>query len=998
MKSIDMGSIGKNLSLLVLIAVLPALAIILYTGVEQRLHAIGNTREQVLLVTHTMAEIQTDIDRSAQQILSTLAMLPQVNSLDIKSCNTIFKAVLGQNTNLQNITLTNTQGEVLASGLSFNYSNLKDRKHFQQALERKKFSMGEYILSRVGKKTPAIAFAYPVLDNGGNPTAILTTSISLARFSSFYDDLELDEDTFISITDHRGVRLLYYPPREETNPVGKSIQAAAWKACSRALTPGIFMEKGSDGVRRIFAYRPVQLSSEATPEFYMWTGIPEAKVLGPANAILARNLLLMLVAAASALLVSWIMGKKALITPIKELVAMAGKFAKGDLEIPEKPAFKSGELGTLTQALHDMAASLAINRKSLEQNETRLRLLMDSLDAVVYVKDMDTHDVLFINQYGKKQIGDITGTTCWQTMQKDQNGPCSFCTDKYLLDDQGDPQGIYTWEFQNTITGRWYYIRDRAIKWIDGRLVRLEIATDITEKKETDAKIAEERERLAVTLRSIGDGVITTDTQSRICLMNTVAETLTGWSTTQAAGRSLTEIFNIVDMTTDQACKNPVEKVLASGETINMASPMTLISKNGDRKHIADSASPILDMQGNVTGVVLVFRDVTEQLCTEQELRKITKLESIGVLAGGIAHDYNNILSAIIGNIQLTLMDSNLTDRTQRFIKQALDASLRAKNLTIQLLTFSKGGRPVKKTASLVPLIRDFVDSTCRASNIACHCSFPDDLWPVEIDRSQMGQVVQKLIQNACNAMPNGGTIEVSCQNVRSSPTKHPDIAPASNRVEMSIKDTGVGIAENLLDKIFDPYFSTNQPGRGLGLAICHSIVTQHNGQISVKSTPGKGSTFTVHLPASTQRSESTTQRKKSVQEARKLRILIMDDEEMLRDLTRAMLTDLGHDTFLAKDGVEAIEVYKKAMDNNTPIDLTIMDLTIPGGMGGKEAVQKLLKINPKAKVIVSSGYSNDPVMADFKAHGFCATLSKPSRLADFTDLINRFTDQDLTI
>ncbi len=994
MKLIDMGSIGKKLSLLVLIAVLPPLAIILYTGVELRQRAIASARQHAMMVTQTMAEIQTDIARSAQQILSTLALLPEVKSHETTACNAIFKSVLGQNPILQNIALADLQGEVLASGLGFTNTNLKDRKHFQRALEQKTFSMGEYIVTRVGWKKPAFAFACPVLDSGGSPTAVLTTVISLDRFSSYYADLELDENAFISITDHRGIRLLYYPPREETNPVGEPIQAKAWEKCSQAQEPGIFMDRGSDGIPRIFAYRQVQLSPGTTPDFYMWAGIPQAKVLGPANAVLARNLLLMLVVAANAFLVSWIIGRKTLILPIRELVSVAGKFARGDLEAPEKPAFDSGEIGTLARAFHDMAASLAANQKSLEQNETRLRLLMDSLDAVVYVKDMDTHEILFINKHGKKQFNDITGTICWQTMQQGQKGPCDFCSDKYLLDDQGQPRGIHTWEFQNTRSKRWYYIQDRAIKWVDGRLVRLEIATDITEKKQGEAKLAEEKERLAVTLESIGDGVITTDTQGRVCLMNMVAETLTGWSAGRAAGQSLTEVFNIVDMTTQQPCKNPVEMVLASGQKIELTTPMTLVSPTGERRSIADSASPIRDRQGNVTGVVLVFRDVTEQLRTEKELQKNKKLESIGILAGGIAHDYNNILSAIIGNIQLALMDSNLTDRTQNFIQQALEASVRAKDLTRQLLTFAKGGHPVKETASLAQVIKDYIDSNGRNSSFVCNCTFPEEIWPVDIDRSQMDQVIQHLIQNACNAMPQGGTIEVSCRNVKSDSTTHLDAATAHDWVEMRIKDTGVGISENLLDRIFDPYFSTNQKGNGLGLAICHSIVTRHGGKIAVESTLGKGSTFTVRLPASAKRSEPTPQKRKNVLEAKKLRILIMDDEEMLLDLTKAMLSDLGHETFLARDGGEAIEVYKQAMDNNTPIDLTIMDLTVPGGMGGKEAVQKLLEINPKAKVIVSSGYSNDPVMADFKAYGFCATLAKPCRMAEFTDLINRFKDQ----
>lgn len=630
-------------------------------------------------------------------------------------------------------------------------------------------------------------------------------------------------------------------------------------------------------------------------------------------------------------------------------------------------------------------------RAEAEKNAAfaRFRTLVDSLDALVYVADMQTYELLFVNQYGREAWGDIVGRICWQALQKGQDGPCPFCTNDKLLDDSGRPTGTHVWEFQNTVTNRWYECRDQAIPWTDGRIVRMEIALDITPRKEAENSLAAEKERLSVTLRSIGDGVITTDTQGRIVLLNSVAEKLTGWSQKDAQGRPLTEVFAIINEKTRKPCENPVEKVLATGQIIGLANHTILIAKDGRELNIADSGAPIRDQKSRTIGVVLVFRDVSEEIRTEEELLKIKKLESVGILAGGIAHDFNNILTAIMGNISLAKLDNRLDEETRKLLHAAEKASLRASDLTQQLLTFSKGGEPIRETASIGEIIRDSANFVLHGSVVACRYFIPDNLWLVDIDKGQMSQVIQNIILNAKHAMPQGGEIVVRCENIEGRPGKagFPDLGKA---VRIIISDTGIGIPAEMLEKIFDPYFTTKQKGSGLGLAITHSIIKKHEGRISVQSTPGKGTDFTILLPASSQKTTEAGKDESVLSEGGKARILIMDDEEMIREVAKAMLSHLGYEVLLAADGREAVSLFRSERDKGSPIDIVIMDLTIPGGMGGKEAVQEILAVDPAAKVIVSSGYSNDPIMANCREYGFVAAVGKPFQVQDIAMTIKQ--------
>jgi two-component system, cell cycle sensor histidine kinase and response regulator CckA len=369
-------------------------------------------------------------------------------------------------------------------------------------------------------------------------------------------------------------------------------------------------------------------------------------------------------------------------------------------------------------------------------------------------------------------------------------------------------------------------------------------------------------------------------------------------------------------------------------------------------------------------------RDISDKKRTEEEVLRVHKLESLGILAGGIAHDFNNLLTAVLGNLSLASACMEVHDRAYEKIVLAMKATQRSQELTRQLLTFSKGGAPIRKSACIDELLHDCADFVLRGSNIRTQYIVPEDLWHVQMDGGQIGQVVNNLILNAVQAMPQGGIIWVRALNQLVSP--HSKIPLQKGRyVRISVTDTGSGIPSENLGKVFDPYFTTKEKGTGLGLAISYSIVRKHGGYISVKSKEGVGSTFYFYLPASLDKPEQTSPLQ-SVAIPGTGKILVMDDEEMIREMLEDLLTGLGYEVAFARDGIEAVNLYRAATESRHPFDLAIVDLTIPGGMGGKEAVQRILELDPEARCIVSSGHCADPIMSQYEQYGFKGVLPKP--------------------
>ncbi|MFH1148431.1 MAG: ATP-binding protein, partial [Pseudomonadota bacterium] len=512
-----------------------------------------------------------------------------------------------------------------------------------------------------------------------------------------------------------------------------------------------------------------------------------------------------------------------------------------------------------------------------------------------------------------------------------------------------------------------------------------ELRREITERRQAEQASLESEAKYSALVEQANDGVFILQDET-IEFANRALAEMSGCTVKELTGRS------VLDLVAPESREEIIGlfRRLMEGERVSKLYEVKGLSKDGTPKDIEISAV-LIDYHGRPAAVGIV-RDITER--KELEAKRLTesKLKSIGVLAGGIAHDFNNILTAVLGNLSLAKMYARPGEKIFERLEEAEKACLRARHLTQQMLVFSKGGTPVKKTVYLSKLLRDAATFAVHGSKTICRFDTAGDLWPAEVDEGQIGQVISNLVLNADQAMPGGGLIRVQAENAA---VREGDIRAltSGNYVKITVEDQGTGIPEEHLTRIFDPYFTTKEKGSGLGLTTAYSIVKNHDGHIRVESKVGVGTTVYVYLPASLEAVPADEIEEGSPSEnplPGKGRVLIMDDEEMVREVAGEILTHMGYEVDYAKNGTEAIAVYQDAKWTGRPFDVLIMDLTIPGGMGGKEAVKKLLEIDPEARVIVSSGYSSDPIMSDFARYGFVGVIAKPYRIEDLSAVLYR--------
>jgi PAS domain S-box-containing protein len=513
------------------------------------------------------------------------------------------------------------------------------------------------------------------------------------------------------------------------------------------------------------------------------------------------------------------------------------------------------------------------------------------------------------------------------------------------------------------------------------------VVRDITSKTHAEESLRESEEKFRKISEAAQDAIIMLDGDGNVSYWNEAAENIFGYSREEIFGRDCHLLLAPSEYQKNHITGFNQFRKTGEGRVVGKTSELKAIRKDGAVFPMELSVSAV-KIQGSYHAIG-IMRDISDRRKMEGELIKAGKLESLGGLAGGIAHDFNNILTGIMGSIYMAKYFSKPGEKVHSLLGEAEKAVFRAKDLSQQLLTFAKGGMPIKEVFSLGPLLKSSTMYALRGLQITSQLEISDDLWDVEVDSTQISQVFDNLISNAIRSMPGGGNLTVSGRNLVIEDNLYHTILPG-RYVEVSITDAGCGIPEENIMKVFDPFFSTFPGGNGLGLTIAYSIMKKHDGHIEVSSTPERGSTFKVYLKASEKILESKAKNSRSGELIRGSgRILVMEDEEIVRTVLKEYIEELGYDVDFALDGFKAVDLYRQAMISGQPYIGVIMDLTIKGGMGGQETIKILLQHDPDVKVIVSSGYSQDPVLADFRSYGFSGMIKKPYQIDDLSWVIH---------
>jgi PAS domain S-box-containing protein len=617
----------------------------------------------------------------------------------------------------------------------------------------------------------------------------------------------------------------------------------------------------------------------------------------------------------------------------KKLLSRLDKITSGIIRIKETKSLKSritvsgnDELTKLAETINSTIETLEITEKTLGESEEKYRNLVElASDGIVINQDQ-------IIKYANPRLAEISGYSLDEIIGShytDFIHPDDLVKtrDQYSIRlNVGDTSGIFETSIRHKNGSQIPVEATARITTYNGKTAGIVIIRDITDRKRAQEMLSSEKERLLVTLRSIGDGVITTDINMNVKIMNRIAEKLTGWKQDEALDRNLFEIFPLIREKTRERCDQPLSKIITKGIIVELVSQTMLLSRDGAESFVAVTGAPIRTKEGEPLGLVLVFRDITERRKIEEELSKIQRFDTMGILVSGIVHDFSNILTCIIGNISLAKEYSSTNDKLMECINDTEKASIRAKELTQQLLALFRSSYPEKVKMSVTKIIRDSTAFVLRGSNVKYTIDFAPDLWLVDIDPGQISQVIYNIVLNAKQAMPEGGILTISAGNTVIGEERHLRLANG-NYIKIKISDTGVGIPKEIITRIFDPFFTTNVSGSGLGLDSVKSIISKHQGLVTVDSKPGSYSTFEIYLPAS--REQTITQQDKNKDIHHVLgRILIMAENNEECSILDDILTLLGYETIIATNSSEASNQFLESMKQGKAPDIVIVDMS----------------------------------------------------------------------
>lgn len=630
------------------------------------------------------------------------------------------------------------------------------------------------------------------------------------------------------------------------------------------------------------------------------------------------------------------------------------------------------QFGQMQTALQEAASS----RARTAAPEKIFRSLLDDLPTGIVVSDSDAR-VIYANADALRQLGHEEGLADWTLLES--SGTLVTIDGRELAPEEYPFARVHNTRVPvlNEVVGN--RRQDGQTNWGLVNAFPVELGgdqgsvttiafVDITEQVNTQFRLRESESRDSMILNSVREAVVSVDHKNRISLFNPAAEILTGISVETALGLEFNEVVQFAD--DESASTRSDEPTIKRG---------IVKSVSGEKISVELLVSETYE-SGAQQGRVYTFRDVREQVKIEHERATLDKMSSVGILAAGIAHDFNNVLTAIYGNVALAESVLPPNEKAHEFLRRSSESIQLATNLTKQLLTFSRGSEPVRRLMDIEPLVRDATHFALSGSAVFADITVKPSSFGVEADAGQLQQAIGNIVLNANQAMDGEGTIRISVECL----TDHSSGA----EFVITIADDGPGMEPELLQKIFDPYFTTRPQGTGLGLATTHSIITKHGGSVVVESETGQGTVFVIRLPAVTLEGHPGAALPLPMGEDELLRVLVMDDDEVVLETVCRLLEQFGHEVEGVPNGEEAIKRYRNWLDNEARFDFVIMDLTIAGGMGGMAAAQQILSFDPDAKLVVTSGYSEGAEMARYDELGFVARLEKPFRTSDLQAVI----------